>query len=298
MTAETPQHEHLPQTVSIVGVGLIGGSIAAALRKRNLCSKIIGVGRNAEKLAPAVTRGLIDTIETDVATVSAVSDLVIFCTPVDRIVSAVRAAAQTSREGTLLTDVGSVKSGICRELEGTLANGVTFIGSHPLAGSEKSGFEHADPDLFIGRVCVMTPVADSSLNQRNRLTAFWQSLGMNVIHKSPDEHDRLLAVTSHVPHLIAGALASLLDSETSPFAATGFRDTTRIAASDPELWSAIVQANTEAIQQGLDRFAAVLQEFRDAIAAGDRSLLKKLLQTAKTKREALDAESFGTLGSR
>jgi prephenate dehydrogenase len=276
------------EAIAIVGVGLIGGSIAAALKKQEHCPWIIGVGRNADKLQPALSRGLLDEIQTDVASAAAEADLIVVCTPVDRITEGVRAAAQSCAPGALITDAGSVKGDICRELQGTLPDEVAFIGSHPLAGSEKSGFEHADPELFAGRVCVITPVADSPRPAVARVTRFWQSLGMTVIRKSPADHDRLLAITSHVPHLVAVALAMLLDENTQPFAASGFRDTTRIAASDPELWTAIVRANTDAVIAGLDRFRSGLQELRDAIAAADWPRLQNLLQTAKTKRNSLE----------
>lgn len=275
------------ETVAIVGVGLIGGSIAAALGRLPNRPRIIGVGRSAEKLQPAVSRGMLDEVQTDVAVAAAGADLVIFCTPVDRIVAGVRAAAVKCMPGTLITDVGSVKAEICRELKDSLPEEITFVGSHPLAGSEQSGFEQADADLFAGRVCVVTPTADSPLLAVARVTRFWQALGMRVIEKSPQEHDRLLATTSHVPHLVAAALAILLNDESRPFAASGFRDTTRIAGSDPELWTAIARANAEEVIAGLDRISTVLGEMKDAIAAADWSRLQILLQTAKRKRDSL-----------
>jgi prephenate dehydrogenase len=270
-------------------VGLIGGSIAAALKQRPNCPWIVGVGRNADKLQPALARGLLDEIQADVATAAAKADLVVFCIPVDRIAEGVRSAARSCSPGTLITDAGSVKAAICRELQGALPGHVAFIGSHPLAGSEKSGFEYADPELFTGRVCVVTPTADSPRPAVARVTWFWQSLGMTVIQKTPEEHDRLLGLTSHVPHLVAAALATLLDENTQAFAASGFRDTTRIAASDPELWTAIVRANPDAVIAGLERFSSGLQELRDAIAAADWPRLQNLLQTAKTKRDSLES---------
>lgn len=294
-------------TVAIVGVGLIGGSIAAALKKRKLCRSVIGVGRSAARLQAAQSAGLIDVGETDLAAVAKSAELIIFCTPVDRIVDGVREAAAHCRPGTLITDAGSIKVAICRELETGLPDGVCFIGSHPLAGSEKNGFEHADADLFEGRVCVVTngqsgkrkaesggyystpnPLPLTPHSSHQRLTAFWQSLGMTVITTAPDEHDRLLAVTSHVPHVVAPALASLLTEESLPFAASGFRDTTRIAGSDPALWSAILLDNAEHILTGLEAFSESLREFREALVTGDAARLQNLLQTAKRNRESLD----------
>jgi len=276
------------ETVVIVGVGLIGGSIAAALQKRMLIPRVIGVSRDPAKLQPALDFGLLSDVDRDVTDAADVADLIIFCTPVDRIVEGVRRAAAKCRPGTIITDVGSVKGEICRQLSIGLPADVTFVGSHPLAGSEKTGFEHADPDLFAGRACVVTPTADTPRAAVDSVSLFWHALGMSLIETSPEDHDWFLAAASHVPHVVAAALACTLDDRSRHFAASGFRDTTRIAASDPELWTAIVRANPDAVITGLDQFSSGLQELRDAIAAADWPRLQNLLQTAKTKRDALD----------
>ena len=275
-------------TVTIVGVGLIGGSIAAALKARGVCEQIIGVGRSEDRLQRAQKLGLLDAGSTSIEDAAAKSDLLIFCTPVDRIVAGVQQAGPHCRPGTVLTDAGSIKTAICVPLASTLPGEVEFIGSHPLAGSEKSGFEHAEADLFEGSLCVVTPTDDSSPQATDFVTLFWQSIGMTVVEKSPTEHDRLLALTSHMPHVVAPALASLLDDDSARFAASGFRDTTRIAGSDPALWTAIIKANAESILESLDAFEASLRTFRESIAAADWPRLQNLLQTAKTDRALLD----------
>ena len=276
------------ETVAIVGVGLIGGSIAAALQSRNACRRVIGVGRDAAKLQPAVETGLLSEATSDLAAAAARSDLIVFCTPVDRIVDGVRTAGSTCRPGTVLTDAGSVKGGICESLATGLRPDVTFVGSYPLAGSEKSGFEHADADLFVDRVCVVTPGGNSRAEAVERVAGFWRCLGMTVVETSPGEHDRLLALTSHVPHIVAPALAGLLDPETAPFAASGFRDSTRVAGSDPALWTAIFRANQRAVEAGLEQFAASFDQFQKAVRDGDWNRLQKLLETAKRNRDGLD----------
>jgi len=284
------------ETVAIVGVGLIGGSIAAAVKQRRLCGRVIGVGRSAERLRSAEDAGLIDAGETELPAAARQADLLIVCTPVDRIAADVLEAARHCHPGALLTDVGSIKAAICRQLAGRLPEEVTFIGSHPLAGSEKNGFEHADAGLFDNRVCVVTPVAESSAVagapalHRSRLRGFWASLGMTVVETTPEKHDAILAVTSHVPHVAAAALATLLDDENRPFAATGFRDTTRIAGSDPALWTAILGANRKEVDKGLEELLSVLQQFRDALQQGDSAGLQNLLQAAKTERDRLNME--------
>lgn len=284
----TPRTSPLEQTVAIVGVGLIGGSIAAALKQRQLATRVIGVGRNVQRLEAARAAGLIDVGLTDLAEAARESQLVIVCTPVDRIVADVRAAAAVMKKGSLITDAGSVKSPICEALRDLSTGPVTFVGSHPLAGSEKQGFEHASPTLFEQKVCVITPQRDSPADQVRRTHRFWQALGMNTCELSPADHDRALACTSHLPHAVASALAMTLDESHRPFAASGFRDTTRIAAGDPELWMAIFLQNSVPLLSSLDQMIHHLSEFRSALEQGDAAALKKLLQQAKTARDALD----------
>jgi prephenate dehydrogenase len=271
-------------TVAVVGVGLIGGSIAAALKSRGHRGRVVGVGRSADRLETAASAGLLDDFTTSPTAIRA--DLWVVCTPVDRIAADVRAIADATHPGTLITDAGSVKGPICRELE-SLPGGVTFVGSHPLAGSEQRGFEHARADLFQGRTCVITPPGDASPDDVARLTAFWRSLGLRVVRMTPEDHDEALAYTSHAPHAVAAALAAALTDAERPLTATGFADTTRIAAGDPDLWAAIFLQNADALERGLKRFAGRLDAIRAAITARDAAALKNLLRAAKTNRDAL-----------
>ncbi|MFM8220993.1 MAG: prephenate dehydrogenase, partial [Planctomycetaceae bacterium] len=177
--------------VSVVGVGLIGGSLAAGLRRRGLAREVIGVGRDASRLEAAVERGLLDTTTSDLAAAAARSDLMIFCTPVDRIAAGICEAAPHCRPGTLLSDAGSVKLAICRAVEGALPAGVEFLGGHPMAGGESQGYLAADPELFVGRRCVLTDCGLAGEPAQARLAALWRGLGARVLHLSPEEHDRL-----------------------------------------------------------------------------------------------------------
>lgn len=272
-------------TIAIVGVGLIGGSLAAAIRRRK--KRVIGVGRDPARLAKAQTAGIIDEAATNLVSAAERSDLLVFCTPVDRIVNGVREAACRCRPGTLITDAGSVKEIICRELSSALPGGVEFVGSHPLAGSEKQGFEHADPNLFDRRVCVVTPVATTTQSARDRIRDFWRRLGSNVLEMTPEAHDRALAQTSHLPHVAASALAGMLEPENDRFAASGFRDTTRVAGGDPDLWAAILLANAESVLRELRKFDQSLAAFQQALSARDVEQLKALLATAKRRRDGL-----------
>ncbi|MDB5336706.1 MAG: prephenate dehydrogenase, partial [Planctomycetaceae bacterium] len=197
-------------TLTIVGVGLIGGSLAAAVKTRGNATRVIGVGRSVSKLAGAVERGLLDEVTSDLAWAARQSDLLIFCTPVDRVVAGVREAAAACRCGTLITDAGSTKAEICEALETGLPPGVEFIGSHPLAGSEKSGYEYSNPQLFANRVCVLTPHERTSASGLQRLRSFWTSLEARLVEMPPRAHDRAVAETSHFPHVAASVLAATL----------------------------------------------------------------------------------------
>jgi prephenate dehydrogenase len=285
--------EQLPfQTIGIVGCGLIGCSIAAALKKRGYGGRILGCGRPGNNLETALKQKLVDRVESDLAKAAVGSDLIVVCTPVDRIVAAVRSAAGGARPGTLITDAGSVKATICQSL-GDLPAGVTFIGSHPIAGSEKQGCAHADADLFAGHVCVLTPASTTPRDKLDSVAAFWQALGMTVVEMSADAHDRALAQTSHVPHVLAAALAASLARENRTLTAGGFQDTTRIAAGDPELWTAILLANSAGVTDGIQSVCDRLDELRSAIERHDKGRLEALLRVAKENREALGTNPKG-----
>ncbi len=275
------------ETLTIVGVGLIGGSIAAAVKQRGLARRIIGVGRNLKRLQAAQQAGLIDDCRVDLKEAAGDSDFIVFCTPVDRIVPGIREAAAHCRPGTVMTDGGSTKQRICDEAATALPAGVHFVGSHPLAGSEKQGHAHADAELFAGRVCVITPHKGADKDAVARVNAFWEGLGCDVREMSPQLHDEILAETSHVPHLIASALAATLRDDNRPYTAGGFRDTTRIAAGDEQLWAAIFLSNREALLAGLDRFEEQLSNLREAVAAGNVEQLRELLGRGRANRSHL-----------
>jgi prephenate dehydrogenase len=199
----------------------------------------------------------------------------------------VLAAAPGCAPGTLLTDAGSTKAGIVARLEGHLPDGVAFVGSHPLAGSEKRGPEHADASLFEGRLTVVTPGPRTDPAAVERTAAFWQALGSRVRLMDPEEHDQALALTSHLPHLLAAALAGILPDECRDLTASGFRDTTRVAAGDPALWTAIFAQNRGAVLQALELLTGRVEAFRAALEAGDGTTLNTLLAQAKKVRDAL-----------
>jgi prephenate dehydrogenase len=274
-------------TLAIVGVGLIGGSIALAARRCGVIGRIVGADRRPDTLERALGDGLLDAGHADLAGAVADADLVVFCTPVDCIADQILAVAAHYRPGTLLTDVGSTKAAILRDVSGRLPAGVEFVGSHPLAGSEKHGPAHASARLLEGRLVIVTPATDTTDNALSRLRDFWTTLGARVRLMNAEEHDRALALTSHLPHLLASALAGVLPPEWHELTATGFRDTTRLAAGQPALWSAIFHANAAHVLAALDRLETQLHHFRAALLQDDRQALEELLQQGKKVRDDL-----------
>lgn len=274
-------------TLAIIGVGLIGGSIGLAAKRRAAADRVIGVGRQQSSLDRALALGAIDEAELDIAAAVARSQMAIFCTPVERIADQVLQAALHCAQGTILTDAGSVKSKIVGAVEGNLPPGIQFVGSHPLAGSEKRGPEHADADLFQGRLTIVTCTPKTDPAAVDTVSAFWQALGSCVKILSPEEHDHALAMTSHLPHLLASALAGILPAELHDLTATGFRDTTRIAAGDPSIWTGIFQQNSDAVLEALATLQTRLKEYERILKENDSKELDRLLAEAKKNRDGL-----------
>ncbi len=283
LAMQTGSHNFTEQNIVIVGVGLIGGSIAAAVRKRFPECKVIGIGRNRERLKLATERGLL-TDWSDQISSATIPDgsLGIVCLPVDQIAEAVRQLADADCE--LVTDAGSVKACVYDALD-DVSRG-RFIGSHPIAGSENTGFENSDADLFVDRMCVVTPVNATRVDT-DRIVAFWKSIGSTVQQMAPDEHDRVLALTSHLPHIVAAVMSGCVAAELSPFTGTGFRDTTRIAAGSASLWTSILLGNAGHCVESIDAAERLLQKFREAIKTGDGPTLESLLETAAQRRRTL-----------
>jgi prephenate dehydrogenase len=275
------------KTLTIVGVGLIGGSIGLAAKRRKLAERVVGGGRRQASLDQAQAAGAIDEGFLDLSRAVHEAEIAVFCTPVDQIAEQILASAPGCASGTLLTDAGSTKAEIVRRLEGRLPKGITFAGGHPLAGSEKRGVEHADADLFQNRLAIVTRTPATDPSAVERVSNFWRALGCRVRVMDPGEHDQALALTSHLPHLLAAALSSILPAELEEFTANGFRDTTRIAAGDPPLWTAIFSQNRLALLGALGRLDAQLARFREALTDGNWTAVADLLAQAKKVRDAL-----------
>jgi len=274
-------------TLAIIGPGLIGGSIGLALHKRGLASHIVGVGRRKESLAKALDLGVATSISTSIAEAVKNADVVVACTPVNQIAGHMLQAAAAAPDCALLTDAGSTKASIVAKVEASLPKGKRFVGSHPLAGREKNGVDFARADLFEGRVVVVTPTVKTDPADVQAVSEFWQSLGATVISMSPDAHDRALATTSHLPHLVASATAQITPVADLQLTAGGWRDLTRIASGEPDLWSQILLDNRASILKSLAGFEKTMAEFRAALEEADAVKLRQLLMEGKLRRDAL-----------
>jgi len=277
--------------LTVVGVGLLGGSVAKAARARGLAREIVGVGRDAGRLRPALVDGALDHATTDLAAGVREADFVVLAAPVqtlERLLPAVWAAAAPDA---VITDVGSTKATIVEAAERLGAGRpLAFVGSHPMAGSEQSGYGVARADLFTGATVIVTPTESTEPRAAKGVTVFWESLGAHVAVLDPRTHDRVVAAISHLPHLVAYALveaAARAEPSALDFAARGFKDTTRIAASDPDVWREIFLDNRPALRQSLAAFRAALDEVERLVEAGDAARLQAWLAAAKARREGV-----------
>jgi prephenate dehydrogenase len=275
------------ETLAIVGVGLIGTSIGLAARRRGLAGRVVGHDCRTTALDTARSRGAIDAATSTIAQAVGQAQVVVVCTPVEQIANHVIESALAGAPGTLVTDTGSTKGAIVADVEARLPPGVNFVGSHPLAGSEKQGAEHADAALFEGKVAVVARTPRTDPVALDQASGFWTSLGMRVRLMDPREHDWALAVTSHLPHLTAAALASVLPEQLHELAAGGFRDSTRVAAGEPAIWTGIFTQNRSNIRKALDSLDLVIARFRTALESTDQAEIAELLARAKKVRDAL-----------
>lgn len=275
------------ECVAIWGVGLIGSSIGLALKARGLCRNVFGIGRRPESLETARQCGAIDTWSTDCDASLAAAQLLVVCVPVDRIVESVHRAAAFLQPDAVVTDAGSTKTSIVHALDGRSDGTPKFVGSHPLAGSEKRGPESGSASLFDGRTCIVTPTKLTDTAALRQVVDFWTCLGMHVVEMRADDHDRVLAMTSHMPHLVACALALALEPEDHRYAASGFRDMTRVASGDPSIWAPIFELNQGALFSALDGLQTRLSQLRSLVGQGDLDAIRRLLQEAKERRDAL-----------
>lgn len=279
------------QRLAIVGVGLLGGSIALAARAHGLAREIVGIGRDRGRLDAPLRAGAVDRVTTDLAAGVRDADLVVLAANVLANEELLATAWSAVAPSAVVTDVGSTKRGIVAAAERlALAAPRRFVGSHPMAGSEKSGYAVARANLFQGAIVIVTPTDASDPAAVKTVTTFWEAVGGRVSALDPDSHDRIVAAISHLPHVAAWALVDAVarfEPAAFPFAARGFKDTTRIAAADPAMWTEILLGNREAIVAGLAAFRGALDELERLVVAGDRRRIAEELARLKTQRERL-----------
>ena len=280
--------------LALIGIGLIGSSIALAARRQGLADVIAISTRKAETLEEARELGLGDIYTLDAAEAVRGADLVILCTPVGAYESVMRTIAPALERGAILSDVGSVKGHVVKVLAPLVPEGVHLIPGHPIAGTEHSGPSAGFAELFAGRWCVLTPGADVDPVQTERLAAFWRAMGSQVETMDAAHHDMVLAITSHIPHLVAynivGTVADLeaaTQSEVIKFSASGFRDFTRIAASDPVMWRDVFLTNRDAVLEMLGRFSEDLSVLQRAVRTGDGPALESMFTRTRAIRRSI-----------
>jgi prephenate dehydrogenase len=281
-------------TVAIIGVGLIGGSVGLALRQRGLAAKVVGIGRDRAALENIRRQGVIDGGTTSLEEGVSAAQVVVVCTPVNRIPDDVRRAAEAIGPDALITDAGSTKRQIVEAVERHPRSTSVFVGAHPLAGSERRGATHARDDLFQNRICMLTPTHRTPPEQLRRARTFWASLGCKLVEMSPGEHDEVLAHTSHLPHALAAALASSVPTEWQALAAGAFRDGTRVAAADTGLWTAIFRDNRGPLLKALGHLQQNLDAFKYALMTDDEDAIRRFWDDARRRRSLYDAQHRDT----
>src|SRR5216110_110470 len=294
--ARGPPMTPLFARLTIAGVGLVGGSLAAAVRAAGLADEVVGFGRTEANLRLAHERGLADRVTRDPAAAVAGADAIVLAAPVGACAALAAVFRPHARAGALLTDVGSVKRALVEELEAAWAGVGPVVGAHPVAGSEASGAGAARADLFRGRRCILTPTPATDRAALGRVRALWEGVGARVEELPPAVHDELLARVSHLPHLVAYALVAAVGEQTIAgrrafdYAGSGFRDTTRVAASPAELWRDIALANAPALAAALGEFRAALDRLERLVSARDAAGLAAALAAARALRGRLGGE--------
>ncbi len=298
--------EPLFKKVALIGVGLIGSSLALAMRRHGLAGRIVGCTRSAESRAKVLELGLADEATQDPAAAAEGADLVVVCTPIGTYEDIGRAIAPKLRPGDIVTDVGSVKQAVIRDLGPFIPDGAHFVPGHPIAGTEHSGPEAGFATLFENRWCILTPPPGTDAGAVEKVTALWQACGAMVTAMEARHHDQVLAITSHLPHLIAYTIVSTADdvesslqSEVARFSAGGFRDFTRIAASDPIMWRDVFLNNREAVLEMLQRFSEDLTALQRAIRWGEGDVLEDMFRRTRAARQrVLEEHQAGTFDPR
>jgi len=273
--------------ITIVGLGLMGGSLGMAIKRHRLAREVVGLSRGSSTVRQAIRRGAIDRGTTNAARAVKDADVVVFAIPVHTIVPYAKRLARHMRAGAILTDVGSTKAQIVRTLERTLPPHVAFVGTHPLAGSEQRGLAAARPCLFDGSVCIVTATKRTNRQALACIRRLWKALACRVVVMDPQTHDRLLAQVSHLPHLVAFCLVEATNHGARQVAPRSFLDATRVANSDPGLWDGILLSNRHAVLAAMERFDRTWNRVRHLLVEANHRTLYRFLQHARTIRQSL-----------
>ncbi|MEL7047717.1 MAG: prephenate/arogenate dehydrogenase family protein [Pseudomonadota bacterium] len=295
MTREDTTHASpMFEKMALIGLGLIGSSLSHAARRAGLVGTVTGAARSPETRKTALKIGIVDEVFEDPAEAVRGADLVIVCVPVGACGAIAEKIAANLQAGAIVSDVGSVKAAIVRDMAPHLPETIDFVPGHPIAGTEQSGPESGFAELFENRWCILTPPPKTQPDAVNKLTAFWKALGSDVEVMTPEHHDMVLAITSHLPHLMAfnivntaAHLERVTDKEVIKFSAGGFRDFTRIAASDPVMWRDVFLNNREAVLEMLGRFSEDLTALQRAIRFGDADELQDTFAKARQLRRGI-----------
>lgn len=273
--------------ITIIGVGLIGGSIGLAVKKHNLAVRIVGVTAHEKSFKDAERIKAIDSGTLNARKSVSGSDLVILATPVDKVLSTLEEVAPHLEKDCIVIDVASVKKEIVKDAEKIVGRKNRFIGTHPIAGSEQRGVSNADAGLFKNAPCIITKTKNTDERALNEISDFWKKLGARVYVMSPEKHDKEISRISHLPHTVASATASSISISDMEFIGTGFKDTTRIASGDPDLWTSILMANRANVSADISSNIKIMERIRRALKHAKRGELKKILSDAKKKRDRL-----------
>lgn len=281
------------ERVAVIGVGLIGGSLTLAARRAGLIGSVVGVGRGSANLQTAMALGMADRVTNDVADIGEV-DLVVIATPVRSTGDIARALAPVLPAGAIVTDVGSVKQWVVAAAQSALPEATPFVGAHPIAGSEQTGAAAARADLFEGAVCVLTPTDRTPPAARDAVAALWRGVGARVLEMTAAEHDRALAWTSHLGHVLSYALSRAVGAagvDVGVLGGPSLRELTRLAGGSTPMWRDIFLANDAAVLAAIDAFASALGELRAAVALGDDVTIDRLLDEGLTARRRIERKS-------
>jgi prephenate dehydrogenase len=278
--------------ITIVGVGLLGGSLGLAIKKRRLAGEVVGYVRREASIIECKKAGAVNSCTRDLREAIKDADLIVLCTPLAQMLPLFKIMRSSVKRGAIITDVGSVKATVVKELEPLVTKaGAHFIGSHPMAGAEKTGVAAARENLFENAVCVVTPTRKSNQAALRKTEQLWKAVGARVMRLAPELHDELVGRSSHLPHVAAATLANLVLDPKHPksqplLCANGFRDTTRIASGSPEMWRDITVANRKNLSKSLDTFIRELKVFQSALRKGDAKAAERFFQQGKDRRDA------------